>query len=302
MPIIRRGLLGSDDDELQRQGRPQQQTPGQASMGAPERPSLQRSAGGAAQQPTQRSGSFQGVTHGGMASLADYYRANMGQAQGMADKALGGVQAEGAMLQSAGRRGGQALQGNSHFAGAGANVAGGVDVKSLSEQAGDVQRKADLLSTQGGRQEALRQQYGTSSAGESALDAALLGGAAGGRIDKARTGMAALGDYFRQDEASRRAAGEALQAGRTANPSRATADHAYGPNGEATNEAPRNVGVGKDANAPMQDISSGLNASKDPNTLSDNELNAMGYMHQPAPGESYEHYSNRIAARKGVGD
>jgi hypothetical protein len=261
-------------------------------MGAPAAPTAGNS------QPHQPAGQ--------RASLADYFRANMGQqsTQGMVNKqnpalntaenlrGMGGVgiqsqgSAGGGMSGQLGQRAGPVQQ----YFGPSKHEDYGAAAKAAEGRAG-------LLSTQGGRQEALRQDYGQSSAGESNLDAALLGAAGGDRMQKAASRYKGLGDMFRSQGRAKHA-----DVGRELAYGDAQVDN--GPkkvgyeNGELWAPEPDRPGG---ADQVLKDVSGGQSQGKDPNTLSDNELNAMGYMYSQAPGESYKHYSDRVAARKEVG-
>lgn len=48
----------------------------------------------------------------------------------------------------------------------------------------------------------------------------------------------------------------------------------------------------------LEDLTGGKFEGQDPNTMTDEQLNAMGYMYEQAPGETYAHYSKRVCERK----
>lgn len=204
MPLIRR----------RQQMQPEEQPP----QGMQPNARLTRSAAPAFGGPAQMSapGAAPAKAYqpaGQTASLADYFRANMGQqtTKDMAAKSAGQAQQTGnqmsAMSPELAGFSGAATAFGSAGGGLGmgratGNIAAGNSIAPTKQlqspteaDAKAVEERSKLLGTQGGREEALRQDYGGTTRGGSALDAALLGNAPG--VSGMSQKYAGLADKFR---------------------------------------------------------------------------------------------------------
>ena len=147
---------------------------------------------------------------GGFANLADYVRVNQGGAQQMADKVVGGVEQQGSIAQ------GTIQQRQPNTLSTGQTAAAAPNDATFNRQANEArqvgqaqtaQQNVGLLGSWGGRGELLNQTYGQNpggySAGENALDNALLSNAAGARMQGAQSRFTGLADYVRGQQQSK---------------------------------------------------------------------------------------------------
>lgn len=244
------------------------------------------SAAPAASAPAAGGSAPSSVRGGNFINLQDYLSANAGQAQHMAGNVLNPIESKGDALKS-GRPTSLAESAGMSFA-----PATGQSRPSQQQAAGEVESQAGLLGSWGGREQLLRQQAGPQySQGEANFDNALLGGAAGARMADLSKRYSGLADMV----GGRKYASTAPMTpppwtGTQKGPYEEQVDN--GPNNKA-----QDSGAAGENGRTQKDLTGGANAGKDPNSLSDEELSAMGYMDGPAPGESYAHYSDRIAGR-----
>lgn len=251
----------------------------------------QAALGGLAQQQaafnaqTQANQTGAGATYGGPTGLHDVGR-GPGRAQSL--EQTSGPVARGGQMS----RGLQAQQSQSVMP----QPVG--DYGALRQQALEAQRAAEVTGQRGGVESTLRAGHGGGySGGESAFDAALTGAAGRDRFNDLRQTYGGILDRFTDAERAAGQTGAEAAAGYAPPVSR---ELAYGP--EASLGDPRLSGRGGDTGHRLTDRSGGQFDMADPNNLSDEQLNAQGYMYSQAPGESYAHYSDRVAGRgQGVG-
>jgi hypothetical protein len=230
---------------------------------------------------------------GNFTNLVDYVRANQGAAQGMADRVAGSIdrQAQGVTERADAAAAGKPMPRGGVGVGPGAPPPPAPGTPPVDRQTADLasaqaaQDKAKLAGTMGGRSELLNQQYGGQGygQGENDLDNALMGSASGGRLEQLSQKYKGLTDYVRGKQQQ---VTDAAKAKVTTGQQPVEREPLPPPPGAAP------------AQTPMTDRSAGANEGRDPNTLSDSELNAQGYMYDQAPGESYAHFSDRVSARK----
>ena len=222
----------------------------------------------------------------------------------MADKVLGGIESAGNKALGVARQSGLAMGEGPTMAGRSATQSRPGGSRPVSQAlrgmqdtyAREAESKSGLLGSTGGVQELLGQEYkGAYSSGESALDAGLMGGVAGERMAGLKKRYSGLTGMLQKNRAAIDAANAA--AAETAK-ARKMADKYQ--DVERTDEGPRNVGTGGEKAGP-DDRTDGSYAGQDPNTLSDEVLDAQGWYASPAPGESYAHYSDRMDRKKGKG-
>lgn len=222
---------------------------------------------------------------GGFINLQDYLSANAGAGGAMAGKVAGSIEADAKRAAP-----GDAMK--VQRPGALPNVVQGQDAsigwhQGQQQAAADsAQQKAGLLGTPGGQTQLLDSLYGSGrTTGESNLDNALLGGGGGNsRMGELQSRYKNFSGYVR---------------GNIADNNTQAAGKRFGEGAELAATQRRIMGE-EDAVTNQRRIMAEEDAAN-PDRQSDAQLSAAGYMHQQAPGESYAHYSDRVAARNGQG-
>jgi hypothetical protein len=268
MPLIRR--FNPDDDERKLAGGAPAPMASAGGSGAPA-PAAPQTPGG---------GRFVG--------LQDYLRANPNAGKETANNLVGGIESDFRKPTTSTL----ALMGENRnpLAGGGRLTA---EPKAMynttarasdAAQVADVEQRAGAVATQGGREALLAKdnaKTGSYTQGMAALDAALSGQQGGDKMQATATRFKGLGDYLQGQHAQQDAPKKPRQV-------------AYITEARTTGTAPG----GYIPAGPQGDLAEGKYQNRDPNELSDDDLNAAGYMYEPAPGESYEHFDARVAARK----
>lgn len=235
----------------------------------------------------------QGPTGARFAQLADYARANQGEGARMANNMTASTNAFGKIAVGA-----PGIQ-NQKTAQPGGSMSAPAGIQSafsrLQNDEGLAQRVEDnskLAGSFSGRREmAAGLGQGQYSSGEKDLDSALIGIESGGKLNDLSKRYSGLTNMVRQRNENNALAPSLTTAGQNPN-TMETAVAAGLPTMEQAAAYQEQPGGYKD----LTD-GSAVAQGKDPNTLSDEELSAMGYYDTQAPGETYAHYSDRMQAR-----
>lgn len=224
---------------------------------------------------------------GGWVNLGEHFGLNKDQAAGMTERVVGGAERKARAAKSAISR---TRDYNSAGYGGGENQSL-ADLDNLGADVRSGARDVRMAGSDTGRMALLDKEYGPTGAYASGMDSFLVGQQGGDRIADLDKQYGGLEEEFlgaeQQGVELREQRRVLAEQGRT---EQAAID--------AAEKKRRGMGT-PFRPSPHQNISgtAGTGGGR-PNDLSDAQLSAMGYPHDPAPGESYAHFSARLEARR----